>query len=101
MLAMDALQQTSMAKPSLSDEEFRRETSDRLRRLETRLTKFMEWMGFDTEVRRPAFDARLGRLDIPTDAVSLRDCIAVIPPASPSVAVYHKGTHIASISLKQ
>ncbi len=90
-----------MARPTLTDDEFRRETSDRLRRLETRLTKFMEWMGFDTEVRRPTFDAQLGRLDIPTDAASLRDCLAAIPPDAPHATIYLKGARIASITTKQ
>ncbi len=59
--------------------------------METRLTKFMEWSGFDTEVRRPEFQP--GRLDIPTDATSLRDCLAALPPDWDGGPIYimHQG----------
>lgn len=87
-----------MTKPPQSDAEFRREVGDRLRRMETRLTRFMEWSGFDTEVRRPEY--RSGRLDIPSDATSIRDCLAAIPPehAGLPVSLVHKGEHIATIT---
>ena len=83
-----------MQRPAPSPETFRRETSDRLRRIETRLTRFMESQGFDTEVRRPAF--KDGHLDIPTDATSLRDILAAVPDGwDGGVVVLHKGVVIA------
>ena len=99
MRVMDELQHSPMAKPLQSDAEFRRETSDRLRRLETRLTRYMEWAGFDTEVRRPVFTYP-DRLDIPTDATSIRDCLAAIPveQRGQTVTVVHKGDVIATLS---
>ena len=89
-----------MARPPISEDEFRRETSDRLRRLETRLTRFMEWSGFDTEVRRPQFYD--GVLDIPTDATSLRDCLLALPSdwTSP-VSLVQKGRVIATLSRQE
>jgi len=97
MPLMDALHHPPMSRPTPTDDEFKRETVDRLRRLETRWTKFMEWSGFDTEVRRPSFSD--GRLDIPTDAISLRDCLGAIPPEwSASVSLSHKGVTIATLT---
>ena len=98
MFAMDEIHHSTMAKPPQNEAEFRRETSDRLRRLETRLTRYMEWAGFDTEVRRPVFrDPE--RLDIPTDATSIRDCLATIPKGAQDrmIDVFHKGALIATI----
>ena len=78
-------------RPYPTEAEYRREMSDRMRRMETRLTKFMEFMGFDTEVRRPQFHN--GRLDIPSDATSLRDCLAALPPdwGGGPVRIMHRG----------
>ena len=86
-----------MDRPPISEADFRRETNDRLRRMETRLTKFMEWSGFDTEVRRPRFAD--GRLTIPTDATSLRDCLATIPDHwTAPVILVHKGQVVAVLT---
>lgn len=56
-----------------------KEIADRCRRMETRLTKFLESQGFDTRVQRPIF-LPTGELRVPSLAISLQDCIAVIPP---------------------
>ena len=53
------------------------EALDRLRRMETRLTRFMEVQGFDTGVKRPFW--KDDALHLPTDAVSVKDCLAVLP----------------------
>lgn len=55
-----------------------RELLDRTRRIETRLTKFMEAQGFDTQVQRPQWED--GIIHAPTSAIALKDCLAVIPP---------------------
>ena len=87
----------TMQRPAPTPDTIRREMSDRLRRIETRLTRFMEAQGFDTEVRRPVFNA--GHLDIPTDATSLRDILAAVPPDwDGGVVVLHKGVVVALLS---
>jgi len=53
------------------------EALDRLRRMETRLTRFMEVQGFDTGVKRPFW--REGAIHMPTDATSVKDCLVVLP----------------------
>lgn len=70
---------------------------DRLRRVETRLTKFMEWSGFDTDIQRPVWTN--GKLDLPSDAQSVRDCLAYIPPEwMGDVALVVKGQIVAVIA---
>ena len=57
----------------------------------------MEAQGFDTEVRRPVF--KDGALDVPSDATSLRDCLAAIPSDwRGDIEVSHKGVVIALIA---
>lgn len=53
------------------------EVLDRSRRIETRLTGFLEAQGFDTRVRRPVF--KDGALHVQSPGVSLNECIAAIP----------------------
>ena len=89
-----------MARPVQNQEDFQKEVGDRLRRIETRLTRFMEWSGFDTEVKRCKFD--MGNLDIPTDATSLRDILQTIPEEwGAPVNIYHKGDLILTIRPRQ
>lgn len=67
------------------------EVLDRTRRIETRLTKFMEASGFDTKVRRPLWNGEA--IIVPSPATSLRDCLSVIPAdhsRTLSIPVYHK-----------
>ena len=71
-----------------------KEMLDRLRRIETRLTRYMEAQGFDTEVRRPEWLD--GFMELPTDATSLRDCLAAIPEAwQGTVTLTVKGRTVA------
>lgn len=74
------------------------EILDRVRRIETRLTKFLEASGFDTQVQRPGFTPD-GFLVIPTPSVSLRDCLEAIPREwyGKRVVVRHKGENLAVI----
>jgi hypothetical protein len=86
-----------MSRPAKSPEDVQLEMADRLRRVETRLTRFMEWSGFDTEVRRPVWND--GVLAIPNDATSLRDCLACIPQTwFDKITLTHKGQIIATIT---
>jgi hypothetical protein len=73
------------------------EIKDRCRRMETRLTRYMEAQGFDTTARPPTW--REGEITIPSPAVSLKDILNVIPDTwgERGVAVIHKGAHIAHI----
>jgi exonuclease VII large subunit len=53
------------------------EILDRTRRIETRMTRFLEERGFDTKVQRPAWSD--GVVTIPTLGASLKDILSVIP----------------------
>ena len=74
-----------------------KEILDRIRRLETRTTKFLNASGFDTQVQRPFFTD--GSLIIPTPSVSLRDCLDAIPSEwnGKNVIVRHKGETLGII----
>lgn len=76
-----------------------KEIADRCRRMETRLTKFMEAQGFDTRVQRPLF-LSTGELRVPSLAVSLQDCLAAIPPDwsdDDEIFVTHHGQTVMSV----
>ena len=55
------------------------EIVDRVRRIETRLTKFMEAQGFDTQVARALWVPDPGYVLVPSPAVAIRDVISAIP----------------------
>lgn len=54
------------------------ELIDRSRRTETRLTKYLESIGFDTRVQRPYWNGH--SVIVPTPAVPICDILAVVPP---------------------
>lgn len=54
------------------------ETRDRVRRIETRLTRFLHDQGFDTQVQRPHFDG--DAVHIPSPSVALDALLEAIPP---------------------
>lgn len=56
----------------------RNEVVDRLRRIETRLMKYFEHVGFEAQGKAPEFVD--GRIQAPSPAVPLKDCIESIPP---------------------
>lgn len=62
----------------LPDEKKTNEMLDRTRRIETRLTRYLEQNGFETGVQRPSWNPR-GIIEIPTRACSVHDMMAVIP----------------------
>lgn len=72
------------------------EIADRTRRIETRITKYIESQGVDTGVRRPTWSR--GDVSVPSLDTSLRDILAAIPDGYPNdVPVYHKQAKIATI----
>lgn len=77
-----------------------REIVDRTRRIETRLTRFLESQGFDTQVQKPVW--RNGQIDIPTAACSIHDCLEVVPKdwkSDQEIEVYHKGEFVMAFFL--
>lgn len=74
-----------------------KEVADRTRRIETRLTRYLEKQGFDTQTQRPVW--RNGQIDIPTMACSVHDVMAIVPSAWPAdevIDVYHQGEFVMS-----
>lgn len=53
------------------------EIVDRLRRLETRVTRYLEAQGFDTQTARPVLDAG-HQLKVPNINVSLKDMLQAL-----------------------
>jgi hypothetical protein len=70
-----------------------KETLDRVRRIETKLTSFLEAQGHDTESDRVMWED--GAIKVPSLAVSLRDVLAAIPSLPAEVEIFHKGKHVA------
>lgn len=74
------------------------EIRDRTRRIETRLTKYLESVGFDTQTQRPYVDD-CGHIVIPSLHCSLKDILAVLPDdGNDFVEVVHQGEHVAMIA---
>lgn len=76
------------------------EIMDRCRRIETRLTKYLEQQGFDTRVRRPEWDD--GDIIVPSLTVSMQDCVSVVPSdwdVNEPIQVVHKGRTLMTIYL--
>jgi hypothetical protein len=74
------------------------ELRDRMRRIETRMTRFMEAHGFDTKIQRPQWDH--GFIHVPTASVSLKDCLDVIPaewPRGTAVTVIVKQDELCTL----
>jgi len=73
------------------------ELRDRTRRVETRLTKYLESQGFDTQTQRPEWRSD-GYVNVPSPNISLKDVLSVIPHTYlDEVRIVHKGVIIASI----
>lgn len=80
----------------------KKEVMERLRRVETRLTKYMEAQGFDTQTKKPVWMG-VGVIEVPTDGVTLRAVKEIVPADWPPedeitvrcngrfvIAFYHK-----------
>lgn len=79
----DAVTNNSRRRGDDSIEGMIRETRDRTKRLETRVTSALVHMGVDTPAQRPKFlpgtDRRLPRLQVPSKHCSLKDLVDTIP----------------------
>ena len=74
------------------------EIQDRLRRIETRLTKYMQERGFETQTHTPVYDRAGDLLTVPSLDVRLKDVLAAIPDGEDSpdgLAVIHAGSIVA------
>jgi hypothetical protein len=77
---------------------YTKEILDRCRRIETRLTRYLEREGMDTKVQRPIWNN--GLIHINSLDTSLRDIVALIPPTwdpDASVKVYHHDQEILEV----
>ena len=89
-------------RPRRDGEALLTEVADRTRRMETRLTKFLQVQGFDVQSTKPRFDAVAGMLHVPSLASSIADCLNAIPPSwdqEVEIEVVHKGTVAVSLFL--
>lgn len=74
-----------------------KEIVDRCRRIETRITKFLETQGFDTKVRRPHWQH--GVITIPSMSCAMNDCLSVVPSdwdPNEEILVVHQDKEIMS-----
>lgn len=87
-----------------------KEVRDRLRRMETRLVKLMEHMGFDSERKLPDFrtrplgNDRAGIVEVPSTMVSIEDIVNAIPKdwdPMQQVRVMHKGELVCYVYVKE
>jgi hypothetical protein len=76
VIVTDAMAQSKRRYPTVEAE-----IVDRVRRIETRFTKFMEAQGFDTQVAKPIWITvgQEGYILAPSPAVALREILDVIP----------------------
>lgn len=68
------------------------EVLDRCRRMETRLTRFLETQGFDTQTQRATWRDD-GVISVPSASASFREIVALIPdewPAMDEIVIEHK-----------
>ncbi len=73
---------------------------DRCRRMETRLTQFLEAQGFDTQVKRCEWRAQDGAVVVPSPSSALKEILATVPfgwDAAMPVRVEHKGETLAVV----
>lgn len=79
-------------------EQREKEVRDRVRRIETRLTKLLRHMGFDEQGSMPEW--KDGRIEVPSVSVTLKDVLAALPPEIgewEGVAIMHKGETVCVI----
>jgi len=70
----------------------------RMRRMETRLTKYLESIGFDTGCQRARW-VSLGFVEVPSPACALKEILDLIPADwLDDVDVIHQGKKIATLS---
>jgi len=74
----------------------------RLRRIETRLTKYMEWQGFDIQALKPTW--RDGRINIPSVGTPLKEILTTIPESwdkNEDVWIYHRGKFVTTLNISE
>lgn len=75
------------------------EIKDRLRRMETRLVKLFEHLGFDTERKKPT--CKNGRIELPSMQTSVEDIMELMTPSyGISAAVFHKNKYVMTIKVE-
>ena len=76
-----------------------KEVQDRVRRIETRLTKLLRHLGLDEQGSMPYYDDNRACIEVPSISVALKDVVAAIPPHDEAhVAVRHKDVLICYIT---
>ena len=78
-----------------SDDQHRDEAIDRLRRIETKVTRLMHHSGMEPACEQ--IECRGERMQIPSRNVSLRDCVAALPPGAEAVDVYIEDDYVCTI----
>jgi len=77
------------------DAKVEKEILGRLRRVETRITKFLISQGFDTETSVCEYNSEFGAVTIPSMHVTLQDVLAAIPSSATrdwdDISIEHKG----------
>lgn len=74
-----------------------KEIQDRCRRMETRLTKFLEQQGFDTKIKRPEW--KCGTIEITNLSCALKDLLELVPhdwDRDEEVVVLYRGEEVLS-----
>jgi len=85
----------------MSTDERSREIQDRVRRIETRLTKLMGHLGFDPQGSMPTWDQTNRCVEVPSISTAFKDIMAVVPENFPSYTAFrveHKGETLAFIT---
>lgn len=57
------------------------EVRDRSRRTETRLTRYLESIGFGTKVTKPWYDTTMHTVQVPSPECPLKDIVEAMPTA--------------------
>ena len=74
------------------------EIRTRCRRIETRLTSYMESKGFDTQSKKPVWIE--GSIKLPNLSCSIKDILAVIPKDWPDdIVISHDGKDVIEFNL--
>lgn len=76
-----------------------KEIQDRCRRVETRLTRFLETQGFDTQRKMPIFRGNV--VEVPSMECSIADIISVLPAdiEYETVWVTHQGVKVCVVGM--
>ena len=83
--------------------DFEKETLDRLRRIETRLSRYMADNGFDLQGEKPQLDPELKVLTVPSRKVSLTDCLTELagePPGTTVLVVMGDGEPLVGLVVR-